>query len=134
MAEKEKVQIPDFMSWALNIGEEKFREMVREHLAEMKEASEAVKNAENAKKNGIWWDDIITQNDDRTQWKQGGDCNLCGKREYCKTQCRANKTLKKASSAFLYRKYLEEYPEAQALIAAKKLTPAQLLKMMGIEA
>jgi len=129
----DKVQIPDFMSWALNIGEEKFREMVRAHLAEMKEASEAVKNAENAQKNGVWWDDIIAPNDDRSQWRQGGDCNICGKRKYCKTQCRANRTLKEASSSFLYQKYLSEYPEAKAFIAAKKLTPDQLLKMMGIE-
>lgn len=132
MAENEKVQIPDFMSWAVNIGEEKFRDMVREHLAEMKDASESAKNAENASTNGVWWDEIIAPNDGRNQWKQGGDCNLCGKREYCKTECRANRTLKKASSSFLYQKYFEEYPEAKALMSAKRLTPEQLLKMMEI--
>lgn len=128
---QDKKQIPDFMSWAISIGEEALRKKVRDHLAEMKDSAEAAKKA--AEVNGSWWNDIIEPNDNNDQWKQGGDCNLCKRREYCKTKCRANKYLKRATSPFLYQEYLTEYPEAETLIAAKKLTPEQLLKMLGIE-
>lgn len=128
---QEKKQIPDLISWMLGKGEEEIRRIVREHLADVHDAVETAKKS--AGVNVPWWDDIITPNDDRSQWRQGGDCTVCGKRKYCKTQCRANRMLKRATSPFLYQEYLAEYPEAEALIAAKKLTPEQLLKMLGIE-
>jgi len=128
---QEKKQIPDFMSWAISKGEEGLRKMVRDHLAEMKESVETARKS--GEINVTFWDDIIAPSDDRSQWRQGGDCTMCGKKAYCKTKCRANRTLKKATSPFLYQEYLAEYPEAEALIAAKKLTPEQLLKMLGIE-
>ena len=81
--------------------------------------------------NRFVWDDALEKNDGVEQWKHGGDCNECRRRGYCLTQCRPNKLLKKITTPFLYAAYLEEHPEIVAEEAKNRITPEDVLKMVG---
>ena len=119
----------DFIEWANEKGQDEVRRMVREHLAELKEKSEKSKGAHNEDEPA--WDKVLEPNDGVDQWKQGGDCNLCRKIDYCGTKCRANRLLKKIITPFLYNKYLEEHPEAAAK-NMKNLDTETLMKQAGV--
>lgn len=124
----------EFIEWVKNLGEDEVRKMIREHLAELKEHAEATNNTR--KKGEPGWDAALEPNDGNDQWKHGGDCNLCRKASYCKTQCRANKLLKKVTTPFLYQEYLTANPEAEAKIAAAKMDgmgTEQLLSTLGVK-
>jgi hypothetical protein len=119
----------DFIGWANAQGEEKIRNMVREHLAEIKRQNEISKDSHVDE--GFKWDDALEPNDGVDQWKHGGDCTLCRKVNFCGTKCRANKLLKKITTPFLYQQYITEHPEA----AAKQIggmDPEKLMKQLGV--
>ena len=119
----------DFIEWTNAQGEETIRNMVREHLAEIKKQNEISQDSHVDE--GFKWDDALEPNDGADQWKHGGDCTLCRKINYCGTRCRANKLLKKISTPFLYNQYITGNPEA----AAKQISgidPEKLLKQLGV--
>lgn len=119
----------DFIEWANKKGQDEIRQMIHDHLAEIKEQNETSK--ESRIDEGYKWDDALEPNDGADQWKHGGDCNLCRKVKYCGTKCRANKLLKKITTPFLYQQYLTENPEA----AAKKMAgtdPESLMRQLGV--
>lgn len=121
-----------FVDWANEKGQDEIMRMVRERLAMLKEES-ALKNGM-PDNEGFKWDDAMEPNEGNDQWKHGGDCNLCRRLEYCKTQCRANKLLKKITTPFLYDCYLKEHPEEAAKEAAKNLSPEDLAKLVNANA
>lgn len=119
----------EFIDWAMNKGEDETRQMIREHLAEIKKEYETSKGSRID--SGFKWDKALEPNDGADQWKHGGDCNLCRKIDYCATKCRANKLLKKITTPFLYQKYLEENPDAAAKRVAG-MDPESLMKQLGV--
>ena len=122
----------DFVKWVYELGEDKVREVVRDHLKELKEHADKTNNVKDS--DGAQWDDALEPNDDVDQWKHGGDCNLCRKIDYCLTKCRPNKLLKKITTPLLYQMYLDENPEAAAKVAteqSKGMTPEQMLGQLG---
>ena len=121
-------KIADFIGWANTKGQDEVRRMIREHLAEIKE--QYGKSKESHVDDGYEWDDALEPNDGVDQWKHGGDCNLCRKVDYCATQCRANKLLKKITTPYLYNIYLEENPDAAVKNGA--ITPEMLAKQLGV--
>lgn len=48
------------------------------------------------------------------QWKRGGWCNMCRRKDYCKTQCRANKMYASAR----IREYLRRRTQIRQMEAA----------------
>ena len=121
-------RMAEFVKWVFSLGEDKLRSLVREKLEEISKIPKNVRD-----KNGFFWDDRMTPNDNGDQYKQGGDCNLCKRKEYCGSQCPCNKLLKRVTMPFLYQLYLDENPEAAVREAAARLTPEQLLEMVGAE-
>lgn len=121
------VQVSEKMAgligWMNVKGRDAVNEMIQERLAEIK------KEAEEKGNKAAGWDDIMEPSDGADQWKQGGDCNLCRKAEYCGTKCRANKLLKKAVTPYLYQKYIDENPEA----AAKSINPSDLTGLVQMQ-
>lgn len=132
MAEK-TIQVTEkvskFVEWASNKGQDEIMKMVRERLAMLKEECELKNGAPDS--DGLKWDDAMEPNDGNDQWKHGGDCNLCRKLQYCNTQCRPNKLLKKVTTPFLYECYLQEHPEEVAQEAAKSISPEDMMKMVN---
>ena len=49
------------------------------------------------------------------------------------TQCRANKLLKKVTTPFLYRCYVEEHPEAAMEEVGKSITPEDVVAKLGVQ-
>lgn len=119
-----------FIEWARSKGQEELTRMIHERLAELKEWD--AQNHGMRDLSGAKWDQILEPSDSPEQWKQGGDCNRCRRLSYCLKKCRANKTLKKITTPFLYEQYMAEVPEAAAQAVAG-MTPEQVLDMMGIE-
>lgn len=119
-----------FIEWAKSKGQEELTRMIHERLGELKEWDE--KNHGMYDMSGFKWDPILEPSDEPEQWKHGGDCNRCRRISYCLKKCRANKTLKKITTPFLYEQYMAEVPEAAAQAVAG-MTPEQVLDMMGIE-
>lgn len=118
-----------FIGWAATKGEDEIRQLIREHLAELKKHSENVGNTH--KKGEIGWDDSLEPNDGNDQWKHGGDCNLCRKANYCLTKCRANKLLKQITTPLLYQAYLDDVPEAAAKHAGA-FDNESMMKQLGV--
>ena len=132
MAEQIEVteKMAKFIDWAYGLGEEEVRRRIREKLVELREMPAKMRD-----KNGFFWDIRLEPNDNFDQYRYGGDCNLCKRKGYCGTQCGANKALKKITTPVLYQMYLDENPEAaaeEAAAAAAKMTPEDVLKMVGI--
>lgn len=123
-------KVADFVQWAYDKGQDEVRRIIRERLAMLKE--ECAKTANHTDSDGFKWDDALEPNDGNDQWKYGGDCNLCRKLPYCKTQCRANRLLKQITTPTLYELYLQEHPEAAAAEAAS-ITPDQMMKQLGVQ-
>ena len=121
----------DFIQWANDKGEDEIRRLIRERLAMLKE--ECAKTDNHTDADGFKWDDALEPNDGVDQWKHGGDCNLCRKAEYCGAQCRSNKLLKKITTSFLYKCYLEENPETAVKESAGSLLPEDVVKELGIQ-
>ena len=118
-----------FIEWASGKGEDEIRRIIREHLTAMKEHAEKTGNTHKREETG--WDEALEPNDGNEQWKNGGDCNLCRKIDYCINRCRANKLLKQVSTPLLYQAYLDENPEAAAEAAAA-ITPENMVKQLGV--
>lgn len=121
-----------FVEWANEKGQDEIMRMVSERLAKLKEFDKECPHMTDP--DGFKWDDAMEPNDGKEQWKHGGDCNKCRRLEYCKTQCRANKLLKKITTPFLYDCYLKEHPEEAAKEAAKNLSPEDLAKLVNANA
>ena len=115
-----------FIEWVDSIGEEEVRRRIREKIAELRDMPPHLRD-----KDGLFWDIRLEPNDDGDQYRHGGDCNLCKRIKYCQTKCGANKALKKITTPYLYQMYLDENPEAAAQEAATKMTPDDVLKMVG---
>ena len=132
---EDKIQVTEkvaaFIDWAKEKGEDEVRRMVRERLAIL--AEECAKTANHTDSEGLKWDDAMEPNDSDNQWKHGGDCNICRKVGYCGTQCRANKLLKKVTTPFLYRCYVEEHPEAAMEEVGKSITPEDVVAKLGVQ-
>ena len=128
---KNEIQVTEKMAslidWANEKGQDEIRRLIRERLLMLKE--ECALNGGHADSDGHKWDDALEPNDGNDQWKHGGDCNLCRKVGYCKTQCRANKLLKAISTKFLYECYLNKNPEEMV----KSVTPDQLVEQLGVQ-
>lgn len=120
----------DFIEWANGKGEDEIRRMVREHVMQLKEEYETSK--ESRVNDGFKWDNALEPNDDITQYKHGGDCNLCKRGKYCLTKCRPNKLLKRVTTPWLYQKYLEDVPEAAAKAAQKGINTEALMRQLGV--
>lgn len=132
MAEQIEVteKMAKFIDWAYSLGEEEVRRRVREKIMELKNMPPNMRD-----KDGLFWDIRLEPNDSFDQYRNGGDCNLCKRKNYCNTQCGANKALKKVTTPTLYQMYLDENPEAaaeEAAAVAAKMTPEDVLKMVGI--
>ena len=115
-----------FIDWVNGLGEEEVRKRIREKILELKDMPDMER-----KKEGYEWDIRLEPNDGNTQFRFGGDCNLCKRKSYCATQCGANKALKKMTTPFLYQMYLDENPEVAAAEASERLTPEDVLKLVG---
>lgn len=128
----ETIEVTEKMSklieWVYSLGEEEVRRRVREKLAELRDMPRNIKD-----KHGFFWDDRLAPNDGEDQYKHGGDCNICRRKDYCHTQCGANNRLKSIMTPILYQMYLDENPEAAAAEAAKSMTPEDVLKMVGVD-
>lgn len=123
-------EMANFIMWANSKGYDEVQKMIRERLSELKAHAEATNNTR--KKGETGWDDVLEPNDGNDQWKHGGDCNLCRKAKYCMTKCRANRTLKKITTPFLYQAYLDDVPEAAARHAASGGNLNDVLKQAGV--
>lgn len=119
------------IQWANDKGQDEVRRLIRERLAMLKKEC-ALKNGL-PDSDGYKWDDALEPNDGGDQWKHGGDCNICRKLDYCNTQCRANKLLKRVSTHFLYECYLQDNPQEVMSEAANGLTPEQLVAQLGAD-
>lgn len=130
----ETVQVTEtmasFIDWAVNKGQEEIMRMIRERLAELKAWNDKNKPIRRRDEDGFIWDDRLEPNDHVDQWMHGGDCNLCRKKNYCGTKCKANKLLKEITTPFLYAKYIEEHPEAAAREAQKAIRPEDVIAMV----
>lgn len=128
----EKIEVTEkmakFIEWANGLGEEEVRRRVREKLAELRDMPKNTKD-----KDGFFWDVRLEPNDGSNQYKYGGDCNLCKRYSYCATQCGANKKLKEIMTPVLYQMYLDDNPEAAAAETAQRITPEDVLKMVGAD-
>ena len=128
----EQIEVTEKMAklieWANGLGEEEVRARIREKLNEIRDMPKNTRD-----KDGFFWDIRLEPNDNNDQYKHGGDCNLCKRKKYCETQCGANKALKKITTPLLYQMYVDENPEAAAEEAAKRITPEDVLKMVGDE-
>ena len=122
----------DFVQWANDKGQEEIMKMVNERIMKLKEFGEHHPKGQKDE-NGFVWDDALEPNDGNDQWKHGGDCNKCRKLNYCLTKCRPNKVLKRITTPFLYQAYLEDHPEAAAKETAKRITPDDVLRMVGTD-
>lgn len=120
-----------FLEWAKAKGEDEIRNIVRGRLSMLKEECERKNGMHDS--DGFRWDPTLEPNDEPDQWRSGGDCNLCRRREYCLKKCRANKMLKAIMTPFLYEQYMLETPEELVKETASGLTPEALLKMMGVD-
>ncbi len=119
-----------FIDWCYALGEEDVRRRVREKIVELRNMPQNMRD-----KNGFFWDIRLEPNDEEDQYRHGGDCNLCRRKDYCKTQCGANKALKKITTPTLYQMYLDENEDAAAEQAAEtlgRMTPEDILNMAGI--
>lgn len=114
------------IDWVNGLGEEETRRRIREKICELRDMP---KNTQD--KDGFFWDIRLEPNDNPDQYRHGGDCNLCKRKEYCGTQCGANKALKKITTSLLYQMYMDENPEAAAEEAANRITPQDVLNMVG---
>lgn len=114
------------IDWVNGLGEEETRRRIRKKICELRDMP---KNTQD--KDGFFWDIRLEPNDGSDQYRHGGDCNLCKRKEYCGTQCGANKALKKITTSLLYQMYMDENPEAAAEEAAKRITPQDVLNMVG---
>lgn len=117
-----------FIDWAQGLGEEEVRRRVRDKIIAVAEMPFEARVNE-----GIEFDIRLMPNDGIDQYHNGGDCNLCKRKNYCSTQCGANKALKKITTPYLYQMYLDENPEVAAQEAAERMTPEDVLKMVGAE-
>lgn len=122
-------KMADFIGWANVKGEDEVRRLIREYLAKVKEKSEVSKDSHVDE--GFKWDDALEPNDGVDQWKHGGDCNLCRKSNFCGTQCRANKLLKKITTPFLYQMYLDENPDAAAKYTGSGMNTEDIMRQVG---
>ena len=118
-----------FIDWVNSKGQEEIQQIISDRLAKLKEHNNNAPKTPD--EDGFVWDDGLEKNDGVEQWKHGGDCNECRRRGYCLTQCRPNKLLKKIATPFLYAAYLEEHPEIVAEEAKNRITPDDVLKMVG---
>ena len=118
-----------FIEWVNSKGQEEIQKIISDRLVKLKEHNK--KAPKTPDEDGFVWDDALEKNDGVEQWKHGGDCNECRRRGYCLTQCRPNKLLKKITTPFLYAAYLEEHPEIVAEEAKNRITPEDVLKMVG---
>ena len=121
-------QMADFIQWANDKGQEAIEKMVADGLADLRAFDE--KNRGMQDEHGFRWDKAMEPNDGVDQYKHGGDCNKCKRGEYCLTQCRPNKVLKRMTTPLLYQKYLEDCPEVAAKEAAKTMTPEDVINMV----
>ena len=121
----------DFIGWVNTKGINEVRDMIREHLAEIKKSNNT--SGKSHVDEGFKWDDALEPNDGVDQWKNGGDCNLCRKVKFCATQCRANKLLKKITTPFLYQRYLDENPEVAAKRQGLSIKPEDVAKMVNAQ-
>lgn len=128
----EKIEVTEkmakFIDWVYELGEEEVRKRIRERLVTLRDMPKNTKD-----KDGFFWDVRLEPNDGSNQYRYGGDCNLCKRKEYCATQCGANKKLKEITTPMLYQMYLDENPEAAATETAERITPEDLLKMVGAD-
>lgn len=132
---KMTVQVPewmaDFIGWAEAKGQDSVRAMVREYVNKLRKENDV--SQESRITEGFKWDPVLEPNDDVDQWKHGGDCNLCRKIGYCMTKCRANKTLQRITTPFLYQQYLEENPDAAAKRKIEGIDPQTILNMVNAQ-
>ena len=128
MAEEIEVteKMAKFIDWCNSLGEDEVHRRVREKIIEVADMP-----VEARINDGIRFDIRLMPNDEKDQYHNGGDCNLCKRKSYCGRQCGANKALKKVTTPFLYQMYLDENPEAAMEEAAKRITPDDVLKMVG---
>ena len=117
-----------FIEWARGVGEDEIRKRIRERLVALRDMPKHMRD-----KDGLYWDVRLEPNDDDDQYRNGGDCNLCKRKDYCAKQCGANRELKKVVTPFLYQMYLDENPEAEMAEAAERITPEDVLKMVGAD-
>lgn len=124
-------RVAALIQWANEKGQDEIRSMICNRLVMLKE--ECAANHGMPDSDGFRWDDALEPNEGNEQWKHGGDCNMCRRLDYCKTQCRANRLLKQFSTRFLFDAYLHEHPEEVAKEAANGLTPEQLIERLGAD-
>ena len=117
-----------FIDWVNGLGEEEVRKRIREKIDEIKNLPPNVRDQD-----GYYWDIRLEPNDGTDQYKHGGDCNLCKRLKYCGTKCGANKALKKITTPYLYQMYIDENPEVAAEEAAGRITPDDMLKIVGAD-
>lgn len=117
-----------FIDWVNGLGEEEVRKRIREKIDEIKNLPPNVRDQD-----GYYWDIRLEPNDGIDQYKHGGDCNLCKRLKYCGTKCGANKALKKITTPYLYQMYIDENPEVAAEEAAGRITPDDMLKIVGAD-
>lgn len=120
----------NFVQWANDKGQDEIMKMVNDRIMELKDFGEHYPHGQKDP-DGFAWDKALEPNDGNDQWKHGGDCNKCRKASYCLTKCRPNKLLKQITTPFLYKKYLEDCPEAAAREAKNTITPDDVLRMVN---
>lgn len=117
-----------FIDWVTSLGEDEVRKRIRDKINEIKNLPPNVRD-----RDGYYWDIRLEPNDGNDQYKHGGDCNLCKRLKYCGTKCGANKVLKKITTPYLYQMYIDENPEVAAEEAAGRITPDDMLKIVGAD-
>lgn len=91
--------------------------MNEEEEAQARETMKEMRKAANARLSAALKD--VPKDMLNDQWKRGGWCNMCRRKDYCKTQCRANKMYASAR----IREYLRrrtQIPQMEAAMGAEQ--------------
>ena len=69
----------------------------------------------------------MSEHNNSDQWKLSGICQLCRRQSYCKTQCKAKRTLMKVYTAEMIQKVMQEskgiFPDLSNALHAAAVIP-----------
>lgn len=69
----------------------------------------------------------MSEHNNSDQWKLSGICQLCRRNSYCKTQCKAKRTLMKVYTAEMIQKVMQEskgiFPDLSNALHAAAVIP-----------